>query len=148
MASVLKPIFEQVYKVKLAKIEQSLADAYIGKDQKKLAKEFYKLITLQRVVYFGENEKLRFMSVDSKYTWLKNTIYAYFKLGLSTQKIDGSIMFKFHEGRLWAVDSETQKPLAVTVESFVEKKTFLEIFKHLFSFNSKSKMQCLRLFGN
>ncbi len=122
----------------------TLKNALTTGDQKKLSKAFYKLILSQRVVFLSDAEKNRLTGVDTKYTWLKNTLNAYFKLGLSSKKNDSDIEFKIFEDRIWAVDKSSQKPLAATIEKYVAKSSFLETVKSLFDFR---KIQNLNLHG-
>ncbi len=126
MASVLKPIFEQVFKVKNEKINNELNLAVISGDQKRLSKAFYKMMISQRVVFTTDEAKTNLVGKDTKYTWLKNTLNAYLKLGLSTKKIDSTVVFKFHDGRLWAIDSLSNKVLAATIETFDLQPRLLE----------------------
>ncbi len=126
MASVLKPIFEQIYKLKNEKINNELNLAAISGDQKRLSKAFYKLMTSQRVVFTNEDAKISLVGQDTKYTWLKNTLNAYFKLGLSTKKISSTVVFKVYQGRLWAVDGISNKALAASIETFNLQPGLLE----------------------
>lgn len=80
----------------------------------------------------GDSEKQRLSGVDTKYTWLKNTLNAYLKLGLSSKKLDSDIEFKIFDNRLWAVDKNSQKPLAATIEKYEDKLGFLEKAKRFY----------------
>lgn len=148
MASILKPIFEQVYKIKVSQINQDLKVAALANDQKRLSKSFYKLLLTQRVLFMSDEAKINLAGKDTKNSWLKNTLNAYLKLGLSSKKIDSTVIFKMHEGRLWAIDSVTNQTLAVTLESFNLKPTFLEsLVVHTKKiFNPKQKVECSKLF--
>lgn len=130
MASVLKPIFEQVYSTKLAKIENDLRGAVLVGDQSRAAKDFYKLMSMGRVVFMNSEAQSSLSglvgvernSESAKNEWLKRTLNAYLKLGLGRQKPKSPINFKIHDGRLWAVDSVTQKPLVATIEVYRENE--------------------------
>ena len=122
MASVLKPIFEQVFLKSEEKINQELKYVSVDSDQKRVSQKFQKLLSGQRVVFLSENAKEFMAGEDTKYTWFKNTLNAYVNLGLPSKKLNSEIVFKIHDGRIWAVDGATNKVLAVTIES-VELKT-------------------------
>lgn len=148
MITVLKPIFEQIHKIKVEKINQDLQAATLTGDQKRISKAFYKLLLAQRVIYMSDDAKLSLAGQDTKYAWLKNILNTYLKLGLTTKKIDSSIVFKIHEGRLWAMDSSSDQVLAVTVESFNLKPTLIESLaaKTQDFLKTQTVIQCKSLF--
>lgn len=148
MASVLKPIFKQVFKIKVDKINLALRDAVLANDQKQISKAFYKLLLAQRVLFMSDESKISLVGQDTKFTWLKNTLNAYFKLGLSTKKINSSIIFKINNGRLWAIDSLSNQVLAATIEPFKLQPTLLQSIRSRISdlLETQTAIQCRSFF--
>ncbi len=118
MASVLKPVFDQILQKKAAKIQEQLSEIREDRDQDLLKKEFYKSMTRQRVVYMGSDEHTRLMGEVTKNSWLRYTVAATIGFGLGKKKNLEGVEFKVHDGRIFAIEKETQKPLGMAMEIF------------------------------
>lgn len=126
MASVLKPILEQAFEVKIQKLNQQLLDAAVLADQEKVAKAFYKLVLAGRVVFFSDEARVSFAGEDTKHSWLKKTLNAYVGLGLGRRIADRRLVFKTHQDRVWAIDADTNRVMAASLESFNLQRSALE----------------------
>jgi hypothetical protein len=120
MASVLKPVFEQILAKKSAKIQAALDQIHEERDQEILKKEFYKSMTRQRVVFMGSDEHTRLMGETTKNSWLHYTIAAKLGFGLRKRGNLEGVEFKVYDGRIFAIEIETRKPLGMAMETFVK----------------------------
>jgi hypothetical protein len=143
MASILKPIFEFSHKIKIEKIETELKIAILNQDQTGLRKAFYKALATQRVVFMGLDERAKLIGEDTKTTWLKSTLQAYLKLGLGRNKSLESIDFKVLDDRVWAIDRDTQRPLAATVEVYQEATSWFQKMTAFFKPNQSEELKQL-----
>ena len=116
MASVLKPIFEQIFLKNQIKLNQDFEQVSLAQDQSRLSNKFEKLLSQQRVVFLSESSKQFISGKDTKFTWFKNTMNAYTDLGLPSKKLNSAIVFKIYQDRIWAIDGSTNQVLAATIE--------------------------------
>jgi len=125
MASVLKPIIEDIHQKKTAQLEEQLRSAVANADQEMAKKIFYKAMTRQKIVYMGQGERQQILGEDTKNTWLRSTIAAYLGFGFGKKQGLTSTEIRLHNGRLFAMDIETGKPLGMMVDMYQEPKSWL-----------------------
>lgn len=150
MASVLKSVFEFSHQVKIDKIEYELRNAIETRNQQKLKRAFFRAMTLQRVIFMGAEQREVLLGQDTKTSWLKATIQAYLKFGFSIGKSNEDIEFKVFEDRIWAIDKESNKPIAAMIETYRGNVSWMKKVSSLFQSSRKSKVelvQCKQLFG-
>jgi len=150
MASVLKSVFEFAHTVKIEKVEAELKNAVESRNQQKLKKAFFHAMTLQRVIFMGIEEREMLLGKDTKVSWLKATIRAYLKFGFNLGKSNEDVEFKVFEDRIWAIDKESNKPIAAMIEPYRRNVSWMERVSSLFQSSKKSTVeliQCKQLFS-
>ncbi len=140
MASVLKPVFEQINEVALNDANKKLSGIPLHLEQSELAKQFFKSLNIQRVVFTSEKAQTQIGNDDTKLNWYKKTASAYIGFSLfSKSSTNASLEFKIWNGRIWAIDKETKAPLAVIIDplpnedviqkNVPERRSFLNLFR-------------------
>lgn len=146
MASVLKPLFEFSQKSKIDQIQLELEQSIQEKDAAKLSRAFFKAMSVQRVIFMGPDERERIYGQDTKTSWLRSTVQAFFGLGLARSGTANDMDFKIYQNRIWAIDKITQRPIAATVDGYEERGGWLKKITSFFHTVSGKGLRCSEIF--